>query len=130
MTEDFEDFIDGAEGADIFDPADLDRAMSEFEKDKVELTDEVTKALERRRLAYVAVFTPGHREQSDIDIVLNDLAWFCRAGAPTFDKNDGVHAETLMKIKEGRREVHSRIIDFARLSYAAIILKYTDAITK
>ena len=125
------DFIEGAEAdIDQFDPADLDKAMAEFEQSKDGDTDVVRQLLERRRLAYTAVFTAGTRNQSDIDFVLKDLAWFCRAFAPTFDKNDGPHADTLMKIKEGRREVHSRIKDFSSLDFDAIFLKYTDATTK
>ncbi len=129
MSEDI-DFIEGEEGIDMFDPADLDKAMAKFEQEKDGDSDTIKQALERRRLAYKAVFTAGNRTQDDINIVLTDLAWFCRAFTPTFDKNDGPHADTLMKIKEGRREVHSRIKDFSCLGFDALLLKYTDAITK
>ena len=129
MSEDI-DFIEGEEGIDMFDPADLDKAMAKFEQEKDGDSDTIKQALERRRLAYKAVFTAGNRTQDDINIVLTDLAWFCRAFTPTFDKNDGLHADTLMKIKEGRREVHSRIKDFSCLGFDALLLKYTDAITK
>lgn len=125
-----DDFIDGAELPDEFDPAQLEKAFEQFETQKDIDEDLVRKQLERRRLAYVNVFTAGERSQADIDIVLTDLAWFCRATTPTYDKRDGEHADTLMKIKEGRREVHCRIIDFVRLSFDAILLKYTDALTK
>lgn len=125
-----QDFIDGVDDVDMFDPADLDRAALEFEQDKDEDEDKVRRLLERRRLAYRSVFTEGHRSQADIDFVLADLAWFCRAHISTFDKNDGPHADTLMKMKEGRREVHSRIKDFSGLDFDALLLKYTDAITK
>lgn len=124
-----DDFIEGAE-VDEFDPADLDRAAEEFEDLNKDENEAVRNALERRRLAYRKVFTPGPRDQGDIDIVLQDLAWFCRAFAPTFNKNDGPHADTLMKMKEGRREVHARIADFSRLDGDALFLKYTDAATK
>ena len=124
-----DDFVEGAEH-DEFDPAELEKAVEQFDDLTKEDSDHVRDLLERRRQAYSRVFTAGTRDQADIDIVLADLAWFCRAFAPTFDKNDGVHADILMKIKEGRREVHSRIKDFSGLDSDAILLKYTDATTK
>lgn len=124
------DFIEGAEGADPFDPADLDRAMEEFENVKDEDEDKIRRQLERRRLAYTNVFTAGQRSQGDIDIVLADLMWFCRARLPTYDIKDGIHAEELAKRKEGRREVFNRIEDFARLDFDALLLMYTNATTK
>lgn len=124
------DFIDGAEGIDQFDPAELDRVMQDLHKDEQEDKDVVRKMLERRRLAYVAVFTAGERTQADIDVVLADLMWFCRARLPTYDIKDGIHAEELSKRKEGRREVFNRIEDFARLDFDALLLMYTNATTK
>lgn len=124
------EFIDGAEGVDPFDPADLDEAMAKLEKNEEGSTDVVRDLIETRRVNYTNVFTEGHTDQACIDYVLTDLAWFCRAFAPTFDKRDGPHADTLMKLKEGRREVHARIADFSCLSFDALLLKYTDATTK
>jgi hypothetical protein len=124
------DFIDGAEDFDRFDPQDLDRAQAAFEEQKEQDEDTVKRVLERRRKAYAAVFSEGHREQSDIDIVLADLMWFCRVRAPSYDIRDGIHAEELSKRKEGRREVFNRIEDFARLDFDALLLMYTDATTK
>lgn len=123
------DFIEG-DPLEEFDPAELDRMEAAKEDNKDTDEDKVLALIRRRRLAYTAVFTEGQRSQADIDIVLNDLFWFCRANAPTFDKKDGIHADTLMKLKEGRREVHARIRDFAGLSFDALILKYTDALNK
>ena len=117
-------------GLDIFDPEVLE-AADQAQAVAVEADEQtVQNYLERRRVAYVNVFKEGHRTQADIDIVLNDLMRFCRAGTSTFDLRDGIHADTLMKIKEGRREVHSRIVDFTRLRIDDLIVKYTDALTK
>lgn len=120
MTEPL-DFID------TFDPADLERAEERSKKDVDVSTDQVRELLARRRKAYSAVFSKGHTEQEDIDFVLNDLARFSRAFSPTFDPRDGEHAEVLMHIKEGRREVFQRISDYARLSGDTLFIKYTDA---
>ena len=119
------DFVD----SDMFDP----EVIEEYEKSvdrAVTLPEaQVQDYLDRRRRAYASVFAKGHTDQEDIDIVLNDLAFFCRAFSPTFNPNDGDHAETLMKIKEGRREVYQRILDHTRLSRDTLFLKYAGAQT-
>lgn len=121
------DFIDTF---DAFDPAQLEMAEAKA-KETTNVTDDVVKDyLARRKKAYSAVFSKGHTEQDDIDFVLNDLARFCRAFAPKFDVRDGEHADTLMKIKEGRAEVYQRIADHACLSSDALFLKYTNAQSK
>ena len=53
------------------------------------------------------------------DVVLNDLAEFCRAGKSTFHPDARVHA-----LLEGRREVFLRIKDFLTLPAADIVKKY------
>lgn len=125
-----DDFIEGAEGLDIFDPETLDKVLFSDLKEKAEDELTVKTLIERRRLAYAAVFSEGYRTQLDIDIVLHDLAWFCRAYSSTFDTREGVHADTLAKMKEGRREVFLRVKDFASLDFDSVFLKYTDALTK
>lgn len=125
-----DEFVEGGEGIDMFDPKDLDEAMAQFEGEDQKSEDEVRAMLERRRLAYKSVFTAGVRSQEDIDIVLADLMWFCRWREPSYDKRDGQHAEELSKRKEGRREVFIRIADFARLNFDTILLMYTNALTR
>lgn len=125
-----DDFVEGAEGVDMFDPKDLDEAQAKFEEKNKKKDAVALELLERRRRAYAAVFTPGPRTQDDIDIVLTDLMWFCRVRTPTYDIKDGIHAEELSKRKEGRREVFNRIEDFSRLDHDALLLMYTDATTK
>lgn len=125
-----DEFVEGDESHDMFDPADIEKAQAEFEGSNQEKQDKVSEMLDRRRRAYTAVFTPGPRTQEDIDIVLADLMWFCRARLPTYDIKDGIHAEALSVRKEGRREVFTRIEDFSRLDHQALLLMYTNATTK
>lgn len=120
------DFID----ADTFDPEVIAKHENDLKRAE-DLSEAQARAmLNRRKEAYARVFTPGKREQADIDIVLNDLMWFCKVWVPTYDIKDGQHAEELSKRKEGRREVFHRIKDFSRLDSDALLLKYTDATTK
>ncbi len=122
------DFIDG--GYDIFDPKDLEeRELVAAQKD-TKVDDLTRQWLNRRRLAYVNVFTEGKREAADVDIVLNDLMWFCKVWEPTYNIRDGIHAEELSKRKEGRREVFQRIKEFSSLDSDSLMIKYTDSITK
>lgn len=63
---------------------------------------ERAKALLRsRKQAYETVFT---RKDIDVDIVLRDLAKFCRANESTFNPDPQMHA-----LLEGRKEVWLRI---------------------
>lgn len=115
---------------DLFDPEALDAAEKKREEERVQSENEVVELLSRRRQAYTRVFTPGERTQGDIDIVLFDLMYFCRVASPTYDIEDGIHANTLSHMKEGRREVYMRIRDFSALDLDAILLKYTSVLTK
>lgn len=124
------EFIEGAEVSDPFDPRELEKFEREFKDREAAASDPVKQLLVRRRQAYVRVFTEGQREQADIDIVLNDLQYFCKTWVPTYDVKDGQHAEELSKRKEGRREVFNRIKDFSLLDSDALFLKYTNAITQ
>lgn len=118
------DFID----ADPFDPAVVELYEQQQAKAQ-DITNHAPKAmLNRRRVAYANVFSRGPTSQEDLDIVFADLAHFCRAFKPTFDVNDGVHAETLDKMKQGRREVYQRIFDHVSLSEETLFLKYTGSL--
>ncbi len=64
--------------------------------------------LRSRQLAYQRVFL-GHG--IDTDIVLHDLAKFCRAYESTFHKDERFHA-----VLEGRREVWLRIMEYLKLT--------------
>lgn len=67
-----------------------------------EIYDRLRMALETRRHAYSRTFA-GERGSSP-DIVIRDLAKFCRAHASTFSPDQRIHA-----VMEGRREVWLRI---------------------
>ena len=64
-----------------------------------EILDTLKKMLMRRRWAYQTVFAGPQGE-----LVLKDLARFCRAHSTTFHADQRVHA-----LLEGRREVWERI---------------------
>lgn len=110
---------------DIFDPevieANEHKAVTTREMHEKDLIG----SLERRRKAYASVFSKGHTDQEDIDIVLKDLAWFCRAYTHKFDPREGQHADKLALMKDGRCEVYLRILDHTRLDRDTLFVKYT-----
>lgn len=61
-----------------------------------------------RKGAYLAVFDPSGTQT---DIVLDDLAKFCRANQSTFHPDARAHA-----LMEGRREVYLRIQEHLKLT--------------
>jgi hypothetical protein len=64
--------------------------------------------LKNRRLAYHRVFNPENR---DVQVLMADLARFCRAHESTFDPDPRVHA-----LLEGRKEVWLRIQQHLQMS--------------
>lgn len=122
------DELIGIDTADMYDPEVLDAAEAQQRAERDINDGEVLAELNRRRKAYANVFTAGTREQADVDIVLNDLMYFCKVWVDTFNIADGLHAETLSHRKAGRREVFLRIKDFTRLDSDVLLLKYSDAI--
>lgn len=115
---------------DPFDPAVLEEYENALAKEIGEAPNDAKAMLERRRRAYVEVYSAGVTSQESLDIVLADLAWFCKMYVDTYDIRDGIHAEELSKRKQGRREAFQRILHFSRLNLDALLLMYTDAITK
>jgi hypothetical protein len=63
--------------------------------------------LRNRRMAYLRIFNP---ESRDAQVVLADLATFCRAGKTTFEPD-----ERLTAVLEGRRQVWLRINQHLKL---------------
>ena len=121
-----DDFVEN----DPFDPEVVARYEEQAaEQDEVEV-DKVREMLGRRKQAYAEVFTEGPTSQAALNIVIADLMWFCKDRQSSYDVRDGIHADTLMKIKDGRREVFQRIKNFSRLDSDALLLMYTDATTK
>jgi hypothetical protein len=64
--------------------------------------------LKSKHVAYIRTFDT---ESVDVQIVLKDLAEFCRANSSTFQEDARVHA-----VLEGRREVWLRIQKYLKLS--------------
>lgn len=122
------DFVDS--DPDFFDPQVVERLEEQDEAFVDTAAARVRDMLVRRKQAYAAVFTEGNRTQADIDIVLADLGFFCKQWTTPFSLRDGIHADTLMKMKEGRREVFQRIKDFSLLDGDTLFIKYTEAATK
>lgn len=126
MAGDALDFIE----QDPFDPELQAKYEEAMQKHGEEAPESANAIIERRRQAYARVFAPGAATQADIDIVLIDLAWFCKAYTPSYNVQEGEHAKHLAVMKDGRREVFYRILDFSRLSKDALFLKYTGATTQ
>lgn len=116
-----QDFIEG----DEFDPEFL-LSKEHLEKNNETRSDDVARdMLNRRRHAYKMVFSvPNKATAADIEIVVNDLAWFCKEFTAAYDPSVKVSATELFLIKEGRREVFQRIKDFAHLDEDVLLLKY------
>lgn len=114
-----DDFIEG--DYDMFDPQVADYVEQKAQVVEATENDRVEAFIRRRKQAYMSVFADPNKAE-DLEFVLLDLAQFCRAYAPTFDLN-----AKLQDLKEGRREVYMRIMDFTRLSHETLFVKYTDA---
>lgn len=116
-----DDFIEG----DPFDPQDMDYAEIERQEELGEINDKTREYLRTRQQAYQAVFA-GTAEAWQMQLVMLDLANFCRAYRPTFHPTN----PKVQDLMEGRREVWQRIMDHTRLSNEALFIKYTDAFPK
>lgn len=103
--------------ADPFDPyAEIER---EAVKAQQPSDDETKRArLDARRRAYSRVFS-GKGDEADVEAVMLDLAWFCRAFTTTFHPDPRAHA-----LGEGRREVFLRIADHVGLDIDTLFVKY------
>lgn len=114
-----DDFIEG--DYDMFDPQVAEYVETRAVTIEATENDRVEAFIRRRVQAYKSVFGDPAKAD-DLEFVLRDLAQFCRAYSPTFDLNQKVQ-----DLKEGRREVYMRIMDFTRLSHETLYVKYTDA---
>ena len=70
--------------------------------------------LNHRRMSFITIFNGEFG-----DLVLEDLAQFCRAEESCFHADPRIHA-----VLEGRREVYLRIQDHLRLSKSQLWEKY------
>ena len=83
-------------------------------------SDEVRRALNTRREAYVRLFS-NTATSADKDIVLADLKAFCRGNASAFDADERVHC-----LLTGRQEVYLRIQDNLTLTLDQLVEKYAQ----
>jgi hypothetical protein len=107
-----------------FDPEFLANKEAEGNAVEEKVQGDAIETLRRRRWAYQEVFSTKSTDQEALDIVLLDLAQFCRGFSPTLDITDGVNAQLLMNVKEGRREVFRRVLDFTQLDEGQLYYKY------
>jgi hypothetical protein len=113
-----EDFVSG-DDYDPYDPADENRSRNAFAKRVVMAQEVVVDQLRRRQEAYSRLFS-GTPAGNDAHIVMEDLSRFCRGKETAFDIEERVHV-----LLTGRQEVWFRIMDHLRLSYDALVEKYT-----
>jgi len=113
-----DDFISG-DDYDPYDPADETRSRNVFAKRVSIEQDALVDLLRRRQEAYTRLFS-GTPAGNDAQIVMEDLSRFCRGKETAFDIEERVHV-----LLTGRQEVWFRIMDHLRLSYDALVEKYT-----
>ena len=112
MSSEDDDFIEGGAPAPV-------RVKQVQEDAKAE---EVRKR-ERLRHAYAQVFSGGHTDQDNVDIVMQDLAVFGRM----FETTVPAAGSTPMwpqEVLEGRRQVALRIMEHGKLSLDALFRRY------
>lgn len=107
---------------DPFDPRDVDYAEVERQEELGTTNDLTASIISTRQQSYQAVFK-GVAEPWQVELVMLDLANFCRAYRPTFNADSPKRQDLL----EGRREVFLRIMDHTHLSHDALFAKYTSA---
>jgi hypothetical protein len=73
-----------------------------------ELVERVKDFIRSRQTAYLMVF---RKEDKAVEMVLKDLAKFCRANKTCFHEDERIHANL-----EGRREVFLRIMEHINLT--------------
>ncbi|WP_414464365.1 hypothetical protein [Hyphomicrobium sp. DY-1] len=75
--------------------------------------------LQQRRVAYARLFGMGEPTDKDIEVVMDDLAKFCRAFETTFHADPRMHA-----VLEGRREVFLRILEHSMIPFEELFNRY------
>lgn len=111
---------------DLFDPITL-QAAENAKYDQQQVADErVVRLIQVRKGAYSRVFTAGATaSQADIDLVLVDLAHFCRGYTSEYKTDSRDHA-----LLSGRREVFLRIMEHKVIGFEDLLIKYTSALTR
>lgn len=115
------------EHLDPYDEDDLLHGEAEAAKHQ-QLTDDedvardnVERHLRDRKRAYMAVFSGGETDPSDVAYVLDDLAWFCEAHNPQW-RADQREQDRMV----ARREVYLRIAEICDLDIDAHMRRYLN----
>lgn len=111
------DFIEG----DEFDPEVARRAEDALYDAAVSEDDAVVAHLRRCKEAYARLFEGGNATRDDVDFVMRDLAWFCKAYDPQW------HTDPRMQDRfVARREVYQRIVEYTRLDSDTLTKRYIE----
>lgn len=117
-----DDFIDGE---DLFDPQVAVAAEDHYYETRKQDAEAIKAHIQKVRRAYSAVFKGG-ADAADVKVVLDDMAWFCKAYANTFEPAN----PKLQDFNEGRRSVYLRIMEMTRLGHDAYLQKYLETDSK
>lgn len=93
----------------------IERADLRKIDEKSELRQRIEQVLRARKYAYTRVFVDGSATAEDRQLVMSDLANFCRKKRSTADANPHIAARL-----DGRREVVLRIDEYLELSIAEL----------
>lgn len=112
-----DEFIEG----DVFDPEVARRAEDAEYETGVAADEAVLAHLKRSKEAYTRVFVGGNATTDDVDFVMRDLAWFCKAYDPQW------HTDPRMQDRfVARREVYQRIVEYTRLDSDTLARRYIE----
>jgi len=114
------DFIDG----DLTDPFDPEAALAVETKvyeQKTENEELIAAHLRRSQQAYRAIFVKGNATAADVDFVMRDLAWFCKAYDPLWSADPRTQDRFV-----ARREVFQRIMEYTSLDHSTLAQRYIE----
>lgn len=102
---------------DVFiEPGD---APAELRDTRAEIDHEAMRLLRRRHEAYHRVFVEGTPLKEDREIVMTDMAKFCRAFEITVRD-----PQWSLELLEGRRQAFLRIMEFSKLPVDVLFRRY------
>lgn len=104
----------------VYDPSPLKSAEERTAAQaQVDADTAAEQAIRKRRVAYQRIFVLGMGTPDDVELVMLDIARFCRGFESTFGEDERTQSRL-----DGRREVFLRIMDFTRLDYDELMIKY------
>tara|TARA_R100000687_G_scaffold79302_1_gene73442 strand:+ start:1138 stop:1491 length:354 start_codon:yes stop_codon:yes gene_type:complete len=115
-----DDFVEG----DLFDPEVAVRAEEALYNRARSQDDAVAAHLRRSKEAYSRVFVGGNATPDDVDFVMRDLAWFCKAYDPQWQDDPRAQDRFV-----ARREVYQRIVEYTRLEHDTLVKRYIETQT-